>query len=288
MTKEKIQSILDVNVPSGKNYDKAEFRLLIPENTDKVQGLIVLVHGSNLDARPWIDNPFWQKIAERHNFGLLGCYFTDHLHEDMGIEEYARASEGSGQALIDAINELSKLSRHPEIAEAPMVLWGISAGGEFNYEFACWKSERVIAFIVNKGGIYYTALAPRATRKVPALLFIGEKDAQFRNDIIKGIFAINRKFGALWALTEEPGAVHELGRTLEMSEIFFDEVIPRRLRDLKEPLRLLSEKEGFIGDLKEVNYRPFNELLIKDQLTAWLPTERTAKAWISVVTGTKF
>jgi pimeloyl-ACP methyl ester carboxylesterase len=33
----------------------------------------------------------------------------------------------------------------------------MSAGGQFNYEFAAWKPDRVAAFVVNKGGIYYTA-----------------------------------------------------------------------------------------------------------------------------------
>jgi hypothetical protein len=167
-------------------------------------------------------------------------------------------------------------------------MWGISAGGEFNYEFACWKPERVIAFIVNKGGIYYTALADKAARVVPALFFIGGKDSQFRNDIIKGIFAVNRKFGALWALTEEPGAVHELGRTLEMSEIFFDEIIPLRLSGAKSLLCTLPEDTGFIGDLKQLSYSSYEELLVKDQLTAWLPTEKTAQAWTSIVKGKPF
>ncbi len=30
---------------------------------------------------------------------------------------------------------------------------GFSAGGQYNYEFASWKPEKVISFVVNKGGI---------------------------------------------------------------------------------------------------------------------------------------
>ncbi len=52
----------------------------------------------------------------------------------------------------------SAAPRLPEIAQAPLLLWGMSAGGEFNYEFVAWKPERVAAFVVNKGGIYYSAL----------------------------------------------------------------------------------------------------------------------------------
>lgn len=66
------------------------------------QGGLVLLHGSNGDARPrverssWqdmvksrkldVEASFWQDIAQRQDLGLLGCYYTDHKHEDMFIE----------------------------------------------------------------------------------------------------------------------------------------------------------------------------------------------------------
>jgi hypothetical protein len=78
----------------------------------------------------------------------------------------------------------------------------MSAGGQFYYEFAAWKPERVIAFVVNKDGIYYTALTPRASRDVPGMLFIGGKDLDSRVQTITGLFAVNRRAGALWALAE--------------------------------------------------------------------------------------
>ena len=71
----------------------------------------------------------------------------------------------------------------------------MSAGGEFNYEFVCWKPERVVAFVVNKGNIYYTALAPKAARSVPGILFTGGKDLEFRTSTITGLFAMNRRGG---------------------------------------------------------------------------------------------
>ena len=37
------------------------------------------------------------------------------------------------------------------------------------------ETERVVAFVVNKGGIYYTALTSKAARDVPGMLFIGER-----------------------------------------------------------------------------------------------------------------
>ena len=92
-------------------------------------------------------------------------------------------------AFLDALGAFADKSHHPEIATAPLLLWGMSAGGEFNYEFVAWKPERVVAFVVNKGGIYYTALAPKAARDVPGVLFVGGKDLESRTSTITGLFA---------------------------------------------------------------------------------------------------
>src|SRR6476660_9328071 len=134
-------------------------------------------------------------------------------------------------------------------------MWGMSAGGQFNYEFAAWKPERVAAFVVNKGGIYYSALVSKATREVPALLFVGGKDLEFRTNTIVGLFAVNRRGGALWALAEEPGAAHIVGRSRDMALMLFEDLLPLRLSEAapggKEPpaLRPIAEKSGFLGDL---------------------------------------
>jgi hypothetical protein len=164
----------------------------------------------------------------------------------------------------------------------------MSAGGQFNYEFAAWKPERVIAFVVNKGGIYYTALTPRATREVPAMLFIGGKDLESRISTISGLFALNRRGGALWALAEEPAAAHVVGRSRDMSIIFFDDVLPLRLAAGPSPLKPLNEKSGFIGDSKAKTIQPVGESPAPNYPTAWLPSDRVAKAWQALVSERPF
>jgi dienelactone hydrolase len=292
----------DVAIPPGENYDKAEFRLWLPDGLGAVRGVLVVVHGSNLDSRAWLDQSswgglmerrgvgvhasFWRDIALRHGLALLGCRLTDKQHEDMFIEEYARVGGGSGQALLDALISLAAQSGRRELAEAPLVLWGISAGGQFNYEFACWRPERTVAFVLNKGGVYYTALAPQAARRVPGLLLAGERDSPFRNGIINGIFSMNRRAGALWALTVEPGAAHEFARSLEMSEAYFDEVIPLRLpREPGGALRPLRLEDGYLGDLQTQTYAPYDEKKAEEAPAAWLPTEKAARAWQAVMAG---
>jgi dienelactone hydrolase len=219
---------LDITVPEGRNFSLAAFRFWLPPGAGVVRGVTVLVPGSNSDGRAQVDDAFWRAFAQRHDLALVGCFFKDHPHENMNIEEYARAGEGSGPALLDALRRYSDSSGHPEAAEAPLLLWGISAGGEFNYEFACWKPERVMAFVVNKGGYYFTHLAPAATRKVPGIFFIGADDSDFRKKSIEGIFAINHEAGARWKLVVEPNVGHALGNSDKLAVDYFEEYLPDR------------------------------------------------------------
>ena len=218
-------TIVDTEIPAGTNYSIARFRFWHPPETQVLRGLAVLVPGSNDDGRPQAQDPFWQDFARRHGLGLVGCCFKDHPHENMNIEEYARAGAGSGRALLEALEQFAKATRHPEVATLPLLLWGHSAGGEFNFEFACWKPEHVQAFVVNKGGYYFTHLAPQPTRRVPGIFFIGGKDEEFRILSLRGLFAINQRAGAAWKLVIEPEAGHEVGNTRALAVQFFEGIL---------------------------------------------------------------
>lgn len=268
----------DITIPPGTNYDKAEFRLWLPPDVPALKAVLVLVPGSNGDGRSQVDDEFWRAFAVKQKVALVGCRFTDKQHDQSFIEHYVNVSQGSGQALLDALGQFAAREKHPEIASAPLLMWGMSAGGEFNYEFVAWKPERVAAFIVNKGGIYYTALASKAAREVPGVLFVGGADLDSRVFTIKGLFGVNRRAGALWSLVEEPGLGHVVGRSKELGAMLFEDV-------LAAPKGTITENTGFVGDIRAFTFQPAAGAKISNILTSWLPTERFARAWKAVATG---
>jgi len=278
--------LLDETIPPGVNYDKADFRLWYPADAVSLRAIVILMPGSNGDGRPMAEEPAWQAFATKNKLALVGGRLTDKPHDQSFIEEYANASRGSGQALLTALSDFAGHTKHPELATAPLFLWGMSAGGEFNYEFVAWKPERVAAFVVNKGGIYYTALTSRASRNVPGILFIGGKDLPSRINTITGLFEVNRRGGALWALAEEPGAAHVVGRSIDVARILFEEVLAVRFDGVT--MKTLNERDGFIGDLQARTVRPMGSSPVPATATAWLPTERVARAWQAMVTEKPF
>ena len=166
----------------------------------------------------------------------------------------------------------------------------MSAGGEFNYEFTAWKPERVAAFIVNKGGVYFSALLPAAARRVPGLLFVGEQDLEWRKRIITGLFALNRRGGALWALVEEPKVGHVVGRSQEMAAVFFDAILSLRIGSSESAVHLakLDERSGIVAELAQGSLQLPSNNPDTNRITAWFPTERVARAWQSIRRGDPF
>jgi hypothetical protein len=119
------------------------------------------------------------------------------------------------------------------------------------------------------------------------MLFIGGKDLDSRIQTITGLFALNRRAGALWALAEEPGAAHIVGRSRDLALIFYEDVLSLRLSETGA-LKPLAEKTGFLGDPKSKSFRPMSEGAAPNYPTAWLPTERVARAWVGMMTGQPF
>jgi poly(3-hydroxybutyrate) depolymerase len=281
--------VLDQVIPSGENFDKAEFRLWMPADPGAVRGVVVLMPGSNGDGRSQVSDTVWQQFATRNKLALVGVHLNDKAHDQGFIEDYVNVSHGSGQALLDALVAFAANAKHAELASAPLLLWGMSAGGEFNYEFVNWKPERVAAFVVNKGGIYYTALASRAARNVPGILFVGGKDLDSRISTIAGLSAVNRRGGALWALAEEPGAAHIVGRSRDVAMMLFEDVLALRFDPLHPAtLKSVPARSGFIADIKLMTYRPLSDAPLSTEGTGWLPTERVARAWQAMVTEKPF
>ena len=277
---------LDESVPPGTNFDKANFRLWFPNGIETLRGIIVLMPGSNGDGRPQAADTIWQAFAAKHKLALVAGQLTDKPHDPMFVEEYIDVAKGSGQAFLDVLQTFATKSNHAELANAPLFLWGMSAGGQFNYEFTAWKPERVAAFVVNKGGIYYSALVPKAARNVPGILFTGGKDLAFRTNTIAGLFAINRRAGALWALVDEPSAGHIVGRSRDVALAFYEDVLALRVVD-GGPMKAIDASTGFVGDFETKTFGPV-PARAPGVPTAWLPTERVAKAWQALITEKPF
>lgn len=275
----------DFSFSEGENFELAEFRFWKPEKTVNYKGILVLVPGFNRDGRKDVLEAVWQNFATQHNFILVSCHFKD--YKDRGDRPaYREASKGSGDILIKSIKKYSKSISNKAINDLPLLFYGFSAGGQFNYEFAAWKPEKVISFVVNKGGYYSTGIASTEMLKVPGIFFIGENDQYYRNDMIQGIYSVNRSLGANWTLIIEKNTRHFQNNSKDLAVSFFESILPKRLSnnnllDLNTDNPLVGIKhEKTVKFFNQIEQKEFNRWGKLEYLTIWLPDAQFGKIWL--------
>lgn len=271
----------DVTMEPSAVHSMSAFRLWIPEGIDKFRGILMLNPGSNSDGRAAVYDEYWRNFAIKHDFALLATFLQDKPHPNMMIEDYIQVSKGSGDAILGAIDHFAKETGHEELSYAPFLLWGMSAGGELNHEIAAWIPERVIAYVVNKGGYYYSSVPPEATRQTPGLYSIGLDDLPSRNTMIKGMYLTNRRAGALWTLAEEKGVAHEVADSRNLATSYYEAIMEMRMVVGAlgyKALKPITEDMGVIGNIYTHSLEVGKEVRKED--TTWLPSEEFANQWL--------
>ena len=274
----------DFSFYDGENYQLAEFKFWNPNLNDDYKGILVLTPGINRDGREAVLDTVWQKFATKHNLIIVASHFKN--YESNNNLRYRDASKGSGDILLKSIEEYSQEISNISINELPLLLYGFSAGGQYNYEFASWKPEKVISFVVNKGGYYDTAVTSTETQKVPGIFFIGEDDLYYRNNLILGIYSANRSQGANWTLINEKDTKHSPKNSKDLSISFFESIMAKRLRDNKlvdinsdNPILGFPERKTF-EYFDKIDKTDFNNWGKLKSLTIWLPDENFANIWV--------
>ncbi len=265
----------EVTPKAGDNFTEAKFRLRLDAPESLTKGLLVLTPGWNGDGRNLMDDAGWRQFAKQAGFGIIGVCLRS---EEKKASVYHIVDQGSGEAFRRALVELAKASRHTEVADAPLIAWGHSAGGQFSYGLACFMPERVIAFAAVKGGIYQTRFSPLAL-KVPGIFVIGEKDEPWRQASITQVFESGRQAGAAWCVAWEANSGHEIGRSREVIEPFFRDALALRMSSGK--LRGVVPEQCWSGSRASLELKPPGTPLPANLMsTVWLPGELSAKTWV--------
>lgn len=254
---------------------QAAFRLFIPDAVKIVRAVVVLMPGHEGDGRAMADDPEWCDFAARNEVALLAAFVTG--------DSYYRAERWAGRVVVNTLAGFADASAHPELKEAPLAFWGHSAGGQFNYNFACFLPGRTLAFVANKGA-NYEASADARVRNVPALWITGADDTDVRVNNITSLYAENRRFGALWALVIEPGVGHEVGASKRLGMAFLQDALGLRLSAAGQ-LVPVDPARGWLGDLHTAAIEKAPPAGGDHRAQAWLPGEASARLWAKVMLG---
>lgn len=269
-----------------------DFYLWIPDDTEKLRGIIVHQHGCGDGAAKGgataANDLHWQELAIKNHCALLGISYT--WIEGSDCRAWCDPRNDSAARFEQALNDFATETSHPEVAEIPWCLWGHSGGGFWASIMQALYPERIAAIWLQSGQAYSRWSSgeipklevPESAYQIPVVACPGfkEKDHERFHVAWNGCFAMfqeYRKHNAPFIFAPDPRTGHECGDSRYLAIPFFDACLKLRLPQPGGIETELRKVKGFVAKLDGTSVQPINEY--EGDLTdvVWLPTKEFAK-----------
>ena len=287
------QTVFDYSSPLG------DFAIFLPPGISTYRGVYLVGPPAGGDTRMIADRRFEGGQFDNHGGDFEEPNFQAYRTRVLALAQKHGLAVMGGRLptnetaldrlenLRNAMTELATKSQHPELAMAPFLFDGLSAGGYFAYAFTRLHPERVIGFWTQKGG-GHDVRDGLAAKQVPGFLVIGGADTELRCLNLTALFENNRPAGALWALAVEPGAGHTRVLDADLQFHWMDAVLESRLPASPAPgasviLRMIDEGSGWLGDRETAAVAQLNAYNKDKTQASWLPSAQVAADWSAFV-----
>ncbi len=260
---------LEASSEPGQLIFPVNFTIWIPSDVKTLRGIVIHQHGcgegsckSGLTGA-W--DLHWQALARKHDCALLAPAYEQ--PEGADCQMWCDPRNGSADALMKGLAELSKQSRHPELTSVPWALWGHSGGGHWAGGMVMLYPDRVAAAWLRSGVPLLEADPNRreikahtlhdAALKVPMMCNPGTKEGvTVRDGRFAGVWLANEKFfgtirskGGLIGVAVDPLSSHECGNQRYMAIPWLDACLSARLPEKNgEPLRDMPTDDVWLSE----------------------------------------
>ncbi len=163
------------------NTQTLQAAVWVPDDVDRIRGMIVRFPGLGGDTRHYIRDIATQEFARALGFGIISLKDTGGWG-GMGDYQGATTEEVTDnlQAFLDGA---AVVSNRPEISNAPIAAYGVSKGGWVASSVAALAPSRVISFFSDKSGTWYTPTTAES-QNVPGLFVAGMEDQKVPGDYV--------------------------------------------------------------------------------------------------------
>jgi len=291
-----------VVVPGGKVYsislknpaykfDHANYSIFIPDGATTIRGIFIHQHGCTMEGTgfPTAYDIQYQEFAKKWNLAILGPDIFPKTGG--GCAQWINPEDGSGSALLTALDRFAEQSGHNELATAPWLLWGHSGGGYWVLAMTKTYPERILATFAYSPAFDPDFTYPALAEKIPVMIrHAGAADYNAAGVDCWGTaihtFSKLRNVNGLVSIAYNKGQNHNLSYTRYMAIPFFESVLAQRLPakgDTK--LRDMDFTRSWLGDtltnkIFKLSTYPGNKISL-----CWLPDSVSAKKWSEYVTS---
>ena len=287
---------------------KVEGTLFLPPNVDQVRAVIVLLNsGTSWDGMggAFYLDPELRRLSDSLSCALLLPRITSTSMTDSAsapafghVDVLRNAGVGGAEGLLKLLERLAAESRHPEVAAAPLLLWGHSRTGHFAATFAALQSPRVVAVVgYHSGAVGLAGHDLDVLRKIPALILMAKADIPnayrpgFRMPPAETVWRSGRAVGAPWTFGIEPDAVHQNPNDLKKANVLVIPWVTAVLRQRLSPgggdLRVVTDGSAWLGNIQTGDIAPSASYSGPEREATWLPDEQSARGWRVAVGAAK-
>ena len=261
----------------GGARDRVFFQVWIPAGVKTVRGAVC-----NPFSRDEGISAHWKAVCRHWRFAYVQTDFDAVRKDEFGL-------------LPRALADLAGKSGHPELAHMPLCFTGMSRGGGMSMQMAELLPERTLASVPV---CLEVGPASAATRRIPVITVFGERDGAQMAKLLAKLPA-ERKQDARWGIAVQWGRGHEFGQANNLSFLFLDDVIARRLpsdpaADKPALLRDIPLEDGWLGDPstwgkdgRRPTIQPWKDFAGDRDRACWFPSQRVAAVWQAFVAGSK-
>ncbi len=194
------------------------------------------------------------------------------------------------KAAVEGLKQCGKATQHPELAHAPLIGVGHSAGGlvtrVLDHEW-----ERTVAYAIDCSWVVKTGSVSPEFARVPAMFTMGELPDAFKMlPAIPNAYEPARKQGLPWGLGLQPGCKHDWGNAGTMMAPFIKGVAAHRIPADWDPrtgpakLIEMKQEDGWLGDRATMGSHMATVASWQDYKgdklsAAWFPDRATAYVW---------
>ncbi len=260
-----------------------DFAIHIPANVRHVRGILLALGGPNTQGfaggpsfgAPPMITPLLQDLGVR-----LRELAAERGLAIVGSKRFAGSAypntPASDEAILAGIAEAANLTGRNELLDAPILIFGISAGGPEAVGFTQRNPDRVL-------GVFLKVPVPAGTFTgaalgVPGHLLLAQNDVVVNNALLAANFAANRAAGAPWSMSIEPGVPHmSLGPA--QRDLILSWMKATLERGKAGPFRGASPQVGFLGDPATGEIVPVRQFTGNLSTASWFPTRPLATQW---------
>jgi len=201
--------------------------------------LCVVLHPDGTNGRRLAHSAEWVALALAYDAALIGVSIVPSAD---ATKMWFHADGGSGRGMLEAVESLAQMTGRDDLRQAPLLLTGVCAAGQFAYEFAGYDPSRVLGF-ATVGGAKHRLEAARLSATVTGLLVVTPDRGPGAAANLQALSMLGHLLGAPWHSVFGTMALYDAGG--------LDQSVPSFLRD-----RLAGEVSGATDHFRHRNWAP--------------------------------